>query len=338
MKKKNEIQVKKNKRSLMDSGDAEKRILKKENKRFWVLLGTAAFVILIIILVACIIDIYNLCAKVHPYFGIGIVVLICLLLLIFIVRPIAIALSSPCFTLDIAEDESAASVSRKNYAKLKKVGHNIVKTNNNVSDESKTKILSAMGNKKVLNDTLKEVYDTEINKDINLLIVKKATEVMVATAISQNDKFDAATTIVLNIRLIMQIVVRCGYRPTYPQLSKLIIKVLRNAIIAYTIESLNLEEIIVGGINKLVKGALTAIPGLNEVAKGLTQGAANALLTLRIGILTRKYLYEEYNIQALIDNPEEENNEILFSACQEANDNIDTVIAGCKNRKANKAA
>lgn len=318
---------------LFESGEGETRILKRENKRFWKILGIACVLILLIFLIASLIDIYELCAKLHPYFGIGAVAFLILLLIIFVLRPIVVALSTPCFTLDIAEGKSKAEISRKNYRKLKRVAKNIIHTNENVSEESKKAIEKAIGDKRQLNAVLKRIYDTEINADINRLIRKKASEVLIATAISQNNKFDAATTIVLNIRLIMQIVVRCGYHPSYPQLSKLIVKVMRNAMIAYTVQSLNLEEIVVSGIDKLVKGTLSAIPGLNEISKSLTQGAANALLTLRIGILTRKYLYEEYDIQASIGNLEEIDNEILVSACTEANENIDEIVNECRKNK-----
>ena len=100
-----------------------------------------------------------------------------------------------------------------------------------------------------------------------------------------------------------------------------------------TVQSLHLEDIVVTGINKLVKGTLTAIPALNEIAKSLVQGSANALLTLRVGILTRKYLYEEYNIQQYLQNKEEINQTILEDALNESNNNIDIIINECKKKK-----
>ena len=129
----------------------------------------------------------------------------------------------------------------------------------------------------------------------------------------------------------MQICVKCGYHPTYARLSKLIVKVFRNALIAYAVQSLNLEDIIINGIDKLAKGALSAIPGVSEISKSLTQGASNALLTLRVGIITRKYLYEEYNIQAMIENPEDIEAEIVEEAVLEANNNFDSIVLECKN-------
>lgn len=317
-----------------DNGNYESKIIKKENSKFIKFLFIASIIILSIILISCIIDIYLFFENINLYLAIGVTSLIILLLLIFVVRPIIMALSTPCFTLDVKSDNKK-NISKKNYRKLRRVAKNIIKSNNNVSSKSKEAIKKALqtNDKKILNDTLKRIYDTEINKDINRLIIKRSTEVLIATAVSQNNKFDAATTIVLNIRLIMQIVVRCGYHPNYPQLSKLIIKVMRNAIIAYTIQSLNLEDIIVGGLNKLVKGAISAIPGLNEITKSITQGAANALLTLRIGILTRKYLYEEYNIQSIIDNNSDLDSELVKETVLEANEDIDIVINECRNKK-----
>ena len=119
---------------------------------------------------------------------------------------------------------------------------------------------------------------------------------------------------------------------------KLIVKVFRNALIAYSLQSLNLEDVVVNGINKLVKGAITAIPGLNEVAKSLTQGAANALLSLRIGIITRKYLYKEYELQAQIDAQYSIDEIIVNDAIKEADDDIDDIIAECKKSQKKKQA
>ena len=64
----------------------------------------------------------------------------------------------------------------------------------------------------------------------------------------------------------------------------------------------------------------------------MTQGASNALLTLRIGIITRKYLYEEYALQEKITDPDEVQTEIVSSAIKEANDNIDDIVKECKKK------
>ncbi len=338
---KNQMVVKK------ENGDEEVKQINKASHRLWKLIGIIASIILIILVVGAVIDIFDFFySKYDPevpssiywyYIAFGVLALVIVLILLLVIRPIFVALATPCFTLDVNSEKSKHRVSRTNYRKLKRVALNIIKTNKNVSEESKEAIRKAMHSHKELNEALKKVYDTEILKDINRLISIKSTEVLLATAISQNSKFDSLTVILVNIRMIMQIVVRCGYHPSYAQLGKLMWKVLRNALIAYTIQSLHLEDIVVGGINKLTKGLLSSIPALGEITAGIAQGSANALLTLRIGILTRKYLYEEYNIQQYLTNPEEANKEILESALRESNDEIDVVINECKQRKEKEA-
>lgn len=322
---------KKGKTNLLSEGNEEAKILKKKNHKFIKGLAIACSLVMVYVVASCILDIYKFFFDIHPhagYLSLGIMVL---LIIIFVIRPIVVALSTPCFTLDIVDDISAKKASKINHKKLKKVAKNLLKYNKNLSEDSKEKISNALDNKKQLNETLKVIYKTEISKEINKIINRNSAQVLAGTAISQNNKFDAATVIIVNVRMIMQIVVKCGYHPSYAQLSKLIVKVFRNALIAYTIQSLNLQDIVVNGIDKLVKGALSAIPGVSEVTKSLTQGAANALLTLRVGIITRKYLYKEFDLQAQIDENYSIDEQIVYDAVEEANGDIDDIIAQCKN-------
>ena len=322
---------------VVDTSSKEERILKKANSKFWKVLAFSCSILMSVLIIACLIDIFNFVRGFFSDITTGNIVGGCvtgffvLLLIIFVIRPIVVALSTPVFTLDIVDDENKKKISRKNFKKLQKVAKNIILTNDNVSQDSKNKISTFIGNRKELNNVLKNIYENEISKDIQKTINSASTKALITTAISQNAKFDAASVIIINIKMIMQICVKCGYHPTYARLSKLIVKVFRNALIAYAVQSLNLEDIIINGIDKLAKGALSAIPGVSEISKSLTQGASNALLTLRVGIITRKYLYEEYNIQAMIENPEDIEAEIVEEAVLEANNNIDSIVLECKN-------
>ncbi len=329
--------VKRSKRRNELLSNKETSIIKKANRKFIKIFAIVGIVIMSIIVLTCIIDIFDFFYKINQYAGYVSLGIVILLLLIFVIRPIIVALSTPCFTLDVVDVEDKRSVNRKNYRKLKKVADNLIKSDN-ISEESKNEIKENLNNRNQLNLTLRNVYDKEISKKINKIINECATNVLFATAISQNNRFDSATVILVNVRMIMRIVIACGYHPSYPQLYKLIAKVFRNALIAYTIQSMKIDEVIFNGINKLVKGALTSIPFVSDITKSVTQGAANALLTLRVGIITRKYLYEEFDIQAMMENPDEENTIILEEAVQEANSNIDTIIDECKNKRKEKQA
>lgn len=313
----------------------EEKIIKKSSHKFIKAIGIACATIIAILVISGLINIFTFVKGFFEDVMLGNIVagsvtgVLVGLLFIFVIRPIIMAMATPTFSLDVVSEQEARNISKKNFKKLQKVAKNILE-NDNVSEDNKNLIRTFYSNKKELNNTLKNIYDTDIKNDIMKIINSTSTKVLFTTALSQNSKFDAISVALLNIRMIMQICVKCGYHPTYLRLSKLIIKVFRNAMFAYAVQSFNLQDILIDSVDKLVKGALSAIPGLSTLTKSLTQGASNALLTLRVGIITRKYLYEEFNIQRMIKNPDEVEVEIVTSALKEANENIDNIVLEAK--------
>lgn len=314
----------------------EEKIIKKQSEKFFKVLFVGLMVLLTFFTVVCLIDVFTFVKdffkdELYGNIAAGTAVgIISLIIIIFVVKPIIDAVSSPVFSLDIINVTPNAEISRQNFKKMQKVAQNIIDTNDNVSRDSKNLLRSFMHNRVELNATLKKLYKTEINKDINKLITETASKVLLTTAISQSGKFDALSVALSNIRMIMRICVKCGYHPTYAKLTKLIIKVFRNSIVAYSIESLNAGEAVANGINKLTENFLGSIPVVGTLTKSIIEGSTNALLTLRIGILTRKYLYEEYAKQEEIKDPNDIQAEIVNSAVKEANDNIDEIVKECK--------
>ena len=315
----------------------EEKIIKKQSEKFFVGLFVGLMVLLTFFTVVCLIDVFSFAksffidAVTGNIVGGVVVGLISLIIIIFVVRPIVVALSSPMFSLDVINATPNAEISRKNFKNMQKVAKNIIETNDNVSKDSKNLLRTFMHNRVELNNTLKKLYKTEISKDINKTITLTASKVLLTTALSQSGKFDALNVALTNVRMIMQICVKCGYHPTYAKLTKLIIKVFRNAIIAYSIESLNVGEAVTTGINKLTDNLLSGIPVVGTITKSILEGSTNALLTLRIGILTRKYLYEEYAKQEQIKDSSEIQAELVDSTIKEANENIDDIVKECKN-------
>ena len=57
----------------------------------------------------------------------------------------------------------------------------------------------------------------------------------------------------------------------------------------------------------------------------------DVLQNVENGILTRKYLYEEYAKQEQIKDSSEIQTELVDSAIKEANENIDDIVKECKN-------
>ena len=67
------------------NGDAESKIIKKENKRIWITIGIAASLIMSRIVTSCIIDIYEKAYNINKYFGYSVLGVLLLLILFFII-------------------------------------------------------------------------------------------------------------------------------------------------------------------------------------------------------------------------------------------------------------
>lgn len=294
------------------NGDAESRLIKKENKRIWITIGIASFTILVIIVTSCIIDIYEKAYNINEYFGYGVLAVLLLLILLFIIIPLIKVLCAPTFTLDASKNDE--HLSRKRFRTLKIVAKNIVKGKNSVPDNVKQCLMDSLNDRYQLRDELNIVYDKYIKKDINKIIWATSVKVACSTGVSKNNTFDAATTIISNVRMIMQIVIKCGYRPTYTKLGKLMFKVFRNALIAYSIESSNVAEWLVNACSKFFKD----LPAIGKPIAAIMEGAANGFLTARIGVITRKYLYSEFKINNSGKNIEEIESEIYQESIKEA--------------------
>lgn len=89
----------------------------------------------------------------------------------------------------------------------------------------------------------------------------------------------------VNLHLIRTIVESCGYRPSGAALLGLYVRILKATFLAGGLEEMDLEELL-----PLVTGnAAMKLPGL--VFASAAQGTVNAFMTIRVGILTKKYLF-----------------------------------------------
>lgn len=118
-----------------------------------------------------------------------------------------------------------------------------------------------------------------------LLVRNQAVIVFLTTAFSQNGIFDSISTLLMNLRLIHQIVEHFGCRPSLPQLLKLYIEVLLASLLADKVEDLNFDTMFLHA-----GGLMDAIPGTRVILDSALDGTINALLTLRIGFVTMEYL------------------------------------------------
>ena len=190
---------------------------------------------------------------------------------------------SPSFSIVTILDEE----NHKNLRVYKKISRNLI-SNNYVSEEEKLALQEAKNIEEIRTE-LTKVFNNTIKKDINRIIASNAKTVLISTALCQNGKLDMLTVLSINIKMIKEIVLKCGFRPSYVKLGKLSINVITTALIADSLEGLDFNDI----FPQSTANMLADVPFVKPIASSLVNGISNALLTIRIGVITRKYLFSD---------------------------------------------
>jgi len=267
--------------------------MKKISKAFWVALGVGAMFFMILIMLSSVLQLGERLETVHPYVAYAFYAFSAILFFFLILRPLGQILFAPTFSMDslFSEEQNA----RKNYMMYRQVAKNISQEDF-LTENEKTAIQSSIGDALELKQTLGIVFDQTIKKELNQIIIKHAEAVFLSTAISQNGRLDSLAVVTINLRLIKELVIKCGFRPTYPALGRLSFNIMTSAVIAESLENINLNELFPNkGLN-----ALSEIPFLKTLTGSLAQGVGNALLSLRVGIICRNFLF--MNLKGLTKN------------------------------------
>ncbi|MFA5560461.1 MAG: DUF697 domain-containing protein [Acholeplasmataceae bacterium] len=257
---------------------------KDSTKLFWYLIAIGLFIIFALMLTSSILNVGDRLTKIHPYVEYGFYGLVFLLVYFLILRPLQIILFSPAFSVETTLNKKP----RKNFPLYKKVAKRLI-SQEDFSDEQKQKLKDSMKNPDELQASLEHAFNHHVKKKINKIIRKHAKTVMISTAISQNGRLDFITVFVVNLNMIKELVVTCGFRPSMKNLSKLTVNVFTTALIAEGLESININDV----LPQSTMNALADVPLIRPILSSIMQGISNALLTLRIGIVTRKFLFSD---------------------------------------------
>lgn len=259
---------------------------KSKTKIFWISIAIGCLIVFTLMLLSSVINIGERLRKLHVSVEIAFYVLVFLIVFLVIINPIRIILTSPSFEICTTLDPDSHKV-RSVY---RAVARNMAK-NQNVDEEHRL-LLTKYKNYDELQMNMTVVFHDCIKKNLNNIIIKKAKTVLISTAICQNARMDMITVFSVNLNMIKNLVTECGFRPNMTNLSKLTINVFSTALIAEGLESISIDDILPNSVNN----ALGQIPFIKPVMASVTQGIANALFTIRIGCVTRKYLFRDGNI------------------------------------------
>lgn len=277
----------------------------KNEKNFFAAILAAAAVIVILV-VGALANILSLCFDLNRWFGYTMVALTAVLIVLFILRPIGKVLCARFFITDVTSVKCDVA-KRRNYRALKDAARALVEYNENprnykfkyISSENINRINGALdgGEKSELKSVMREVYATDVAACANSLIWKSAGKVFLTTSISQNDKIDALSVLLVNLSLVKQIVGIYGYRPSYAKLFRVYVAVLRNSLIAYGMQNVNWFNV----FGKFFTGLARKLPFIDTIVDSAVQGTVSAFMTVLVGYKTKKYLCSDYKKQEKLD-------------------------------------
>ena len=258
----------------------------KKKKSFWILVIIGVVILLLLSLISSILNLGEHLAEIHKHLPYVFYILCAILIWFLLINPLRIILFSPSLSITTTLECD----SPKAHRIYKTVTKNILRNNEgtSITDEERT-ALENYKNYEELREALDLVMSGSIKKQINRIIIRNAKTVLLSTAISQNSKLDLYSVITVNLKMIKEIVVACGFRPNLANLGKLSINVASTALIAEGLESLKMEDV----LPTQTINTLSNVPLLKPLLSSVVQGLANALLTIRIGLVTRGYLFTD---------------------------------------------
>jgi hypothetical protein len=132
-----------------------------------------------------------------------------------------------------------------------------------------------------------------LSTQADLVVRRTASTVFLSTALMQNGRLDGLVVLFTQIQMVGRIARIYVQRPSPRELARLYANVAGTAFVASGLESLDLGEMVAPLAVSVVPALKGGIPGLSGISallvKCVSNGAANAFLTLRVGEVARRY-------------------------------------------------
>lgn len=144
-------------------------------------------------------------------------------------------------------------------------------------------------------ETLEEIQGalSSLQIDADTIIRRTAATVFVSTAAMQNGRLDGVAVLLTQTRMIWQIARLYVQRPSARDMIYLYGNVAGTALLANSLDNIDLADIFAPVTASMAPAVFSAIPGAagvsHFVVRCVSNGAANAFLTLRVGEVARRY-------------------------------------------------
>src|SRR5881398_1031871 len=132
-----------------------------------------------------------------------------------------------------------------------------------------------------------------LSAQADLVVRRTASTVFLSTALMQNGRLDGLIVLFTQIQMVGRIARIYVQRPSPRELVRLYANVAATTFVASGLESLDLGEMVAPLAVSVVPALKGGIPGLSGISallvRCISNGAANAFLTLRVGEVARRY-------------------------------------------------
>ena len=132
-----------------------------------------------------------------------------------------------------------------------------------------------------------------LSAEADSVVRRTASTVFLSTALMQNGRLDALILLFTQIQMVGRVAHVYVQRPSPRELVRLYVNVAGTAFVSSGLESLDLGEMVAPLATSVVPALKGGIPGLSGISallvRCISNGAANAFLTLRVGEVTRRY-------------------------------------------------
>jgi hypothetical protein len=132
-----------------------------------------------------------------------------------------------------------------------------------------------------------------LSAEADSVVRRTASTVFLSTALMQNGRLDALILLFTQIQMVGRVARIYVQRPSPRELIRLYVNVAGTAFVSSGLESLDLGEMVAPLAPSVVPALKGGIPGLSGISallvKCVSNGAANAFLTLRVGEVARRY-------------------------------------------------
>ena len=132
-----------------------------------------------------------------------------------------------------------------------------------------------------------------LSAEADSAVRRTASTVFLSTALMQNGRLDALILLFTQIQMVTRVARIYVQRPSPRELVRLYANVAGTAFISSGLESLDLSEMVAPLATSVVpalKGGIPLLSGISALlVKCISNGAANAFLTLRVGEVARRY-------------------------------------------------